>query len=71
MTKRTITQEEYQTANRLLFAGKNAVKSAGAYCKTLIDLLDDVDPGETTDAVFGGHIDIDELLRKLGIAVEE
>ena len=70
MTKKTITQEEYDRAKIRLMEAHNYVKAAGIVCKQLIDLLDDVDPGETTDAVFGGHTDIDQLLSRLGITVE-
>ena len=69
MTKKTITRLEYKHAVSLLEQGRRNVTRAGDHCKDLIGLLEDVEPGEITDAVFGGHTDIDELLRRLGIAV--
>ena len=72
MTKKTInTKYEYDHAKYLLEQGQLGVKRAGDYCKELITLLDDVEPGACTDAVFGGHMNIDQLLAKLGITVEE
>ena len=68
---RTITQEEHLEASRLFIEATVAFKKSGEYCKSLIALLDDVEPGATTDAVFGGDTDIDVLLSKLGITVEE
>ena len=71
MAKKTISRLDYNLAIFLLEQGRLHVMRAGNKCKQLISLLDDVEPGACTDAVFGGHTDIDELLSKLGIVVEE